>query len=196
MKINFIGSFTTGYVGEVEKLYVGENMRYNILMRKMPRGKNHYNWKGGKHSDGRGYVKIYKPLHPFNNRGYVLEHRLIMENHIGRYLSIDEVIHHKNGIKNDNRLENLLLMSRNDHTSHHLMGNKLMVGLSLSKEVREKISQSNKNYWKTHTTVVHLGCTNCGKEIIRQQYRLKRSKHHFCSFKCYKEYGTGKNVWL
>lgn len=56
-----------------------------------------------------GYILIHKPKHPFcTKRGYVFEHRLIVESQIGRYLRKEEVIHHINGIKDDNRPKNLI----------------------------------------------------------------------------------------
>lgn len=61
---------------------------------------------------GNGYVLVKaKKDHPYKNtRGYIYEHRLVMEKHIGRYLKPEEVVHHLNGVKDDNRLENLLLL--------------------------------------------------------------------------------------
>jgi hypothetical protein len=56
-----------------------------------------------------GYILIYKPDHPSKNNSYVLEHRLVMEKIIGRYLLPNENVHHKNGIRDDNRPENLEL---------------------------------------------------------------------------------------
>ena len=47
-----------------------------------------------------GYILTYSPDHPSrNSKGYVPEHRLVMEAHLGRLLTADEVTHHKNGIK-------------------------------------------------------------------------------------------------
>lgn len=75
--------------------------------------KNHF-WKGGRYQMKRGYICIWMPDHPNANRdGYIYEHRLIMEKMIGRYLTSREVVHHLNGIRNDNRPENLELFNSN-----------------------------------------------------------------------------------
>lgn len=72
-----------------------------------------------KRSDG--YISVYIPSHPLANKdGYVMEHRLVMEEHIGRFLQEDEVVHHKNHNRSDNRLENLQLMTFKEHMSFHM----------------------------------------------------------------------------
>ena len=83
-------------------------------------GKTHYNWNGGKRTSSQGYLEIKSPNHPFRNKqNYVPEHRLIVEKHLGRYLTKDEVIHHINEIKTDNRIENLRVMGWGEHSSLH-----------------------------------------------------------------------------
>lgn len=73
----------------------------------------HAHWQGGR-SKIHGYILIKIPQHPFaNKQGYVREHRLVMEKHIGRYLNPKEVVHHLNKIKDDNRIENLELIENN-----------------------------------------------------------------------------------
>lgn len=74
----------------------------------------------GRIKDYDGYIYIYKPKHPTSNAcKYIFEHRLIMEKHLGRLLKKNEIIHHLNGIIDDNRLENLELVTRSYHTYIH-----------------------------------------------------------------------------
>lgn len=71
-------------------------------------------WKGGKLKDYYGYVIIWSPNHPNKDmKGYVKEHRLVMEKKLGRYLTKKEVVHHINRNPADNRIKNLQLFSDN-----------------------------------------------------------------------------------
>lgn len=71
-------------------------------------------WGGGRYKDNTsGYVWVYNPEHPSRTKkGYVLEHRLVVEQFIGRYLRGNEIVHHKNKIKDDNRIENLQILNK------------------------------------------------------------------------------------
>lgn len=77
------------------------------------RGELSPTWKGGKTRSSKGYVVIR------NDGSPMFEHRAIMEAHIGRKLSDNEVVHHINGDKTDNRLENLELMTAGEHSALH-----------------------------------------------------------------------------
>lgn len=95
------------------------------------KGNQHPHWKGGKVKHSKGYFQVYNPNHPFaNHMGYILEHRLVMEKYLRRYLKREEVVHHKNEILTDNRLENLLLFP---NTQKHLKFHK---SLSNGKPIR------------------------------------------------------------
>lgn len=71
----------------------------------------------------RGYFYLRKPDHPFaNSDGYIAEHRVVMEKHLGRYLYAGEAVHHINGNKADNRIENLKVLTHSEHTKLHWLG--------------------------------------------------------------------------
>lgn len=73
-------------------------------------GPDHGSWRGGVVKSSDGYLVEYAPTHPRANMGrYVKQHHLVMEKFLGRYLVPGENVHHKNGIRTDNRLENLEL---------------------------------------------------------------------------------------
>lgn len=81
----------------------------NGCLPKIKAGNKHHLWRGGRFKGHDGYVFVYQPGHPAVTRNYIKEHRYIMEQYLGRYLNENENVHHKNGIRDDNRLENLEL---------------------------------------------------------------------------------------
>ena len=93
-------------------------------------GPDNPNWNGGRYKQ-RGYVlvsiyalspedrKLAKPMATRSGRKYVPEHRLVMAKAMGRPLKSSEAVHHRNGVKDDNRLENLQLHEHSEHKKEH-----------------------------------------------------------------------------
>lgn len=91
------------------------------------------------YKDDSGYVKLYMPEHPNNNKGYIFEHRYVVEQAIGRLLETHETVHHINEIKDDNRLGNLYLCSPEEHIAIHTRG------IKRTSEQNKKNRQAHRN---------------------------------------------------
>lgn len=121
-------------------------------------------WKIQKSIRKGDYLYALVPDHPRSTKnGYVLYHRIVMENHLGRLLTTKEVVHHLNGDKHDNRIENLQVLSNEEHGRLH--------------------HQSNLS------TLVRLKCPNCKKVFVRRLGLThltpsKKTKTTFCSRSC------------
>ena len=94
----------------------GHTQSCGCLRQERMKNKDNPRWNDGKSLSTDGYMRLHRPNHPScDQKGYVREHRLVMEGKLGRYLKPWEIPHHKNEIKTDNDPDNLVLTTVNDH---------------------------------------------------------------------------------
>jgi len=130
----------------------------------------------GFHINSRGYRLIKKRDHPYATKaGWVREHRLVMEAHLGRYLREDEWVHHINHIKADNRLENLKLF---DNHKHHV---RIDMG------------------WELRNGMWYRECRKCHKKRSIKQFPIYPNSHNYIkvSDKCVYciKYRRNRRLW-
>lgn len=127
-----------------------------------------------------GYRLIYNPSHPkalnesCGYKGYVYEHILVAEEKLKRELHKNEVVHHLDGNRSNNRIENLLVLDRGQHTKLH----KWLDCVAITKVIDENGKNSEKPKY----------CLTCGRTLQEKQKK-------FCSVKCnpnIKKYGLKK----
>lgn len=131
-------------------------------------------WKIRKIISKGDYFYALVPEHPFATKnGYVLEHRIVMENHLGRLLNPDEIVHHENGQKKDNRIINLVILSKLEHARLHAL-------------------ERGRKY-------VDLKCPECAVLFSRTQNVThlapsRNAKATFCSGKCRGRFSRRKQL--
>ncbi len=114
------------------------------------------NWRGGRFVRSDGYIMVRV------GGDYTLEHRHVMAQHLGRDLRSDEHVHHINHDRSDNRLENLELIDRAEHTRQH----------------HTRPRQPDR--W------MRVQCRSCGVEFERRIAEVERHPSTYCSRECYR----------
>lgn len=145
-----------------------------------------------------GFVNVNGYRYILKGNKKMLEHRVAMENYMGRALRRSEVVHHKNQIKIDNRIENLEVMSRKNHTRHHHLGipmaektkvrlSAILMGHLMPARVRKKIAKTmigkKRGHYKTNGNIKYLSCQMCGakhKSLGLCQTHYDYNRRHLC----------------
>ena len=128
------------------------------------RGDRNPSWKGGRTTHARGYVLVRSPEHPRAANGYVFEHILIAEQKLGRPIGREEIVHHINGVKDDNRPENLSVMSRADHAKLHHKATHCKRGHPLTGPEADVWVNKQGKPW----------CLRCRRELDRRRREKRR----------------------
>lgn len=132
-------SFVRACGKEPRKSELSAEARVNSVKARV--GKKGGNNKGGRIKDKSGYISLWLPDHPnCRSAGYVHEHRVVMSEMIGRPLLRNENVHHKNGIRDDNRKENLELW-----VSTQPSGQRVDDLVSFARDILEKYGNIHQN---------------------------------------------------
>lgn len=147
------------------------------------RGEKSGNWNGGVQKTKKGYRLVLCPEHHrADTRGYVMEHILVWEKESGVQLPSNCCVHHLNGIKDDNRIENLCVMLHRAHTIHHHAGTKHRESTKalISAKARERFADKRK----------HPFYKPIDMELFRKSIHAGCSVKEICS-----EFGIGKTTY-
>jgi len=128
---------------------------------------------------GSGYNLVFLPSHPACQKsGHVYEHRYVMEEHIGRYLSSIEQVHHINGVKDDNRIKNLFLCK--DGREHRLVHNgwvkKKETWFKRCSKCHKELEASADNWYFRKTGKISYYCIQCEKAVSTTNGKTQKYK--------------------
>jgi len=163
-------------IGDPNARRISDKSRAKMALK--PKGSDSWSWKGGRRVNSAGYVEVFLPgHHRARGNGYVFEHILVAEKTLGRKLTDDEEVHHKDGNKKNNSPDNLQVLTKSQHTILHNKSKprhgKYLVCPVCGKEFYTKASHVQK---RTTCSI------ECASELFRRYYTGKSRTHHVSDF--------------
>lgn len=166
------------------KLSKDKDVKFMDRSNSQPKGSEHYNWKNGKKRNYKGYILVSRPGHKrADPKGYVMEHIVAFEEATGVEVPKNCCVHHINRNKQDNRVENLCLMTMQAHTLLHHCGAKRSskTKYKLSQWAKKRLSDKTKHpRYKNIDIEELLKLRECGAKVkdICKKYNINKTTYY------------------
>ena len=162
--------------GQPTSIAMRSNTRYGHVVGQPVRFiSGHYGARSGRIVTGHGYAMLLAPSHPSaRSRRYVYEHVIVAERAVGRFLPSGAVVHHVNGVKDDNRTSNLAVLQ--NHSEH------------MTLHTRLKVLRAGGDPW------TQLVCIQCRKPKDKAEFPRLASRISSSCKECRRAYSRARNA--
>lgn len=188
---NGIPKYILGHHAKINNPFKGKHHTKEYKNNRTGEGNPH--WHGGRYIDASGYVRVLNPHHKYaDNKGYVKEHRAVWFDSNGD-IPNDCCIHHVNGDKTDNRIENLQLLTISEHSSIDMIGNEYGRKYS-DRTVLEWVEMHRYDKLSYREIAKKIGINHNVVYINVKNFEIKFPLPEWASHQIYRESGLLENI--